>query len=437
MILILPLKGLILFLDYILIYKLSLMKKVVWYISKYFSCPSENTPGSRGFSLLEGMAKKNIETIAIVSDSNNVAEVPVLDMPVSQEELNGVKVIWLKTMKYGAAKSINRILSWFHFEWNLFFLNKKNLEKPDVIIVSSLSLLTLFNGFLLKKKYKCRLVFEVRDIWPLTITEEGGFSVSNPFVMLLAFVERLGYKHSDAIVGTMPNLGEHVKQVLGYERAVHCIPMGAYDDLLNPKYEVLPKGYVEENLPTDKFLVIYSGTVGITNYLDVFFKCAEKLEGNKTIHFVVLGSGALLDEYKEKYNDLTNLNFAPRVKKNQVLSVLNYADLLFFSVFPSKVWNYGQSLNKVIDYMASGKPIIASYSGYPSMINEAGCGVFTPAGDVKSLATEIVRFSEMNQEERVAIGGKGKEWLEENRKYSKLADDYLKILFPEQALVNG
>ncbi|WP_344963429.1 glycosyltransferase family 4 protein [Oceanisphaera sediminis] len=407
------------------------MKRTVWYISKYFSCPSVTSPGSRGFSLLEGMAKKNIQPIAIVSDSNNVAEVPELYKTVTHQELNGVKLVWLKTMRYGAAKSLSRVLSWFHFEWNLLFLNKKNIANPDVIIVSSLSLLTIFNGLILKRKYKCKLVFEVRDIWPLSITEEGGFSNCNPFVMLLAFAERLGYKYADAVVGTMPNLGEHVKQVLGYERTVDCIPMGAYEELFDPAHEPLPDCYVKKHLPLDKFLVVYSGTVGITNNLDVFFQCAKKLESNSAIHFVVLGSGSLLDYYIDKYSALSNLSFAPRVKKNQVLSVLQYADLLYFSVYPSKVWDYGQSLNKVIDYMAAGKPIVASYSGHPSMIDEAGCGVFVPAGDIDLLAAEIVRFSEMPNNERIAMGSQGKTWLAEHRTYTKLADDYINILFPE------
>ncbi len=33
-------------------------------------------------------------------------------------------------------------------------------------------------------------------------------------------------------------------------------------------------------------------------------------------------------------------------------------------------------MNKVVEYMLAGKPIIASYTGYPSMINEAECGYF-------------------------------------------------------------
>ena len=35
---------------------------------------------------------------------------------------------------------------------------------------------------------------------------------------------------------------------------------------------------------------------------------------------------------------------------------------------------FGVSSNKWIDYMYSAKPVIISYSGYKSLINDPGCG---------------------------------------------------------------
>jgi glycosyltransferase involved in cell wall biosynthesis len=94
----------------------------------------------------------------------------------------------------------------------------------------------------------------------------------------------------------------------------------------------------------------------------------------------------------------------------------------------SKVWQYGQSLNKVIDYMMAGKPVVASYTGFPSMINEANCGTYVPAGDVAALKDEIARYARMETQERLLIGARGKAWLIENRSYDKLAKEYLGII---------
>jgi glycosyltransferase involved in cell wall biosynthesis len=346
------------------------------------------------------------------------------------QDVDGIQLCWVRTMKYSAAKSMRRILSWLHFEWRMLLMPNQKFKKPDVVVVSSLSLLTIMNGLLWKIRYKCQLIFEVRDIWPLTIVEEGGFKPWNPFVLVLGVIEHIGYKYADAIVGTMPNLGEHVHKVLGYSKATHCIPMGV-DQLMLGAVEELPQNYVEQNFPKNKFIVAHIGSIGITNALDTFLECAQNMKDHNGVHFLVVGDGDLRNGYIEKYKHLDNLIFAPRVSKAMVQSVLARCDLLYFSVHVSKVWQYGQSLNKVIDYMMSGKPIVASYSGYESMINEANCGVYVEAGNVFELQKQIESFADMNKSEREDIGKRGKEWLITHRQYKKLAVDYENILLKQ------
>ena len=141
------------------------MKKKIWYISKYCEIGNKDSIGSRGWMLMKNFAKKGHEILIITSDhqnelySNNYY--PKLKKIFKKD---GVKIILLNTFKYSISKSISRIISWFDFEINLLSLNKKFLPKPDIIIVSSLSLLTILNGILLKKKFRCKLVFEIRDI---------------------------------------------------------------------------------------------------------------------------------------------------------------------------------------------------------------------------------------------------------------------------------
>ena len=405
------------------------MLKTIWYISKYVVPPRVDSVSGRGFLLMREFAKLGFQSVILTSDSNALVSIPVLEKPYQKELIDGVQVWWLRTMRYEVAKSFRRILSWLDFEWRLWRMPKESLFKPDVIIVSSLSLLTVLNGFWLKRKYQCRLVFEVRDIWPLTLTEEGGFSRLNPLVLALGWIEKWGYKYSDAVVGTMPNLAEHVADILGRTKPTSCIPMGVDEASLVSGMKLTP-GYAEKNIPVDKFIVAHAGTIGITNALDIFFECAAKMQGNTKVHFLIVGDGNLRAHYQKRYSFLHNLTFAPRVPKTMVQAVLARCDLLFFSVHISKVWHFGQSLNKMIDYMLAGKPVVASYTGYQSMINEAESGSFIPAGDVEALQVEVQRYFKMPVKERSQIGARGRNWLIANRTYSKLAQDYLKILFP-------
>ncbi len=403
------------------------MKKTIWYISKYFRTKTKNSIGGRSWSLLKEFALRDHQIIVIRSDSNANLDLNKIQSTPKDIFVEKMRIITLRTIKYQIAKSFKRVLSWFHFEWNLICLKKKKLPNPDIIIVSSPSILTILNGIILKKKFECKLVFEVRDIWPLTLVEDGKFSWNNPLIKFLALIERFGYKFSDLIVGTMPKLDVHVKKVMGYSKSVKCIPMGFDPDILN-KMEDINHEYIDQFLKPNDFNVIYAGTIGISNALEVFFKAADILKSEAKLNFVVIGDGPLKQEYIKKYSHLKNLIFAPKINKNQVQTALSYASVLFFSVHKSNLFQYGQSLNKVIDYMASKKPIIACYSGYQSMINESNCGYFVPAEDAQKLVDKIRELKNTPYTERNLIGARGLSWLLKNRSYKKLADDYLKFI---------
>lgn len=407
------------------------MSACVWYISKYAALPPLGKVGTRGFLIMREMAKAGNACVILTSNSNHLNPTPSIEGAHRIETIDGVQVCWIRTLQYQGVKSLGRILSWLDFEWRLWRLPKNHLPRPDAIIVSSLSLFTIFNGLMLRRQYGCRLVFEVRDIWPLTIIEEGGFSPRNPFVMALAMIERMAYRRSDAIVGTMPNLAEHVNDVIGTSPPVFCVPFGL-DEALLEAGEPLPDGWTASHMPDRPFIVCHAGTIGATNALDTLFACARGMQDREDIHFLVVGEGALKAQYQAACADLPNVTFAPGVQKAMVQAVLERCQLLYFSVHPSKVWKYGLSLNKVIDYMLAGKPIVASYTGHPTMVDEAGSGTAVPAGDVEALKREILRYAAMPARDRDALGRKGRDWLLRNRRYPALANDYLQIAAPSR-----
>lgn len=401
-------------------------KRVIWYISKYVTPAYAAKVSIRGISILSELTRLNYDCTLFTSDSNHLANPPKFSEPFYQEECDNVKVVWIKTIKYKTARSLNRIFSWFHFEYNLLKTIKKHNHQPDIIIISSLSILSIISGVYLKFKYKSKLILEIRDIWPLVLIENAGFSKYNPFIFFLAFIEKIGYKYSNHIVGTMPNLQAHVKNVLKHQTVpISCIPHGFNIGDLNNFFNV-PTDYIDAYIPKYKFIICHCGSIGADNALDTFFETAAlaNFDNNSYLHFLILGDGYLKQHYTSKYAHLNNLSFAPQVHKLSVNSVLKYVDVLYFSCHNSIVQKYGQSLNKVIDYMLAAKPIIASYSGYPSMINEAECGSFIQAGDASLLYREIIKYSNFSFEKRNEMGIKGFNWVVNNRQFSQLAKQY-------------
>ena len=397
----------------------------IWIISKYASS-AEYGFESRLFAIAREFNKSGRIPVIISSDSNHLASFPRFKSLFTREILGGCETWWIKTLKYTKTASIRRVLSWLDFELKLFLMPKKRLPDPDVIIVSSLSLLTILNGIWLRRRYRCRLIFEIRDIWPLTLVEEGGYSAANPLVKLLAWVEKYGYRRSDLVVGTMPNLSAHVTAVGGDNVRCECVPFG-FDPSAFENEDALPSDYLEQHIPKDRFVIGYAGSIGLTNALETVVACATELADDDRFFFLFVGGGDRRDFFIEETKELGNVAFLPKVKRTQVQSILRQCDLLYFAVYDSPVWRFGLSLNKLIDYLMAAKPVLASYSGYESMLNEAECGEFVPAGDVASLRDAICRIAEMPSDQLAERGRSGRRWLLENRRWDLLAEQYLRI----------
>lgn len=394
-------------------------KLSIWCISKYACCPQYGF-GSKLYFIAKQFAQMGNDVVLIRSDSHHGTNYPKSRHIYNFDSENSLIKIWIKTIKYINHASILRFISWIDFDCKLFFLNRNKLKKPDVVIVSSLSLTSIVFGLFLKNKYKCKLIFEIRDIQPLILVKVVGLNKNHPIVWFLGKIEKMGYVKADLIVGTMPNLCEHVKNILGYEKECYFSPLGIPDIWENQ----IPKS----NIPIDslfpgtkKFIVGYAGSIGLDNALDPFINAIRKMTNNQDVHFVIVGSGDLKEKYAAMLKNCSNVTIGPKINREDVPYFLSKCDLLYLSAHDNEVLRYGQSLNKLIDYMMAAKPVLASYSGFPSMLNEAKSGLFIPTMNTEAIIDGLLFFKNINKKERELYGERGKKWIMTNRNYANLA----------------
>lgn len=76
--------------------------------------------------------------------------------------------------------------------------------------------------------------------------------------------------------------------------------------------------------------------------------------------------------------------------------------------------------------MYSGRPIICPYDGYPSLINDAGCGVFIEPENPELFAQTILEFASMPAGKLGRMGNRGREYLQKHLSYDGLAATYIK-----------
>jgi glycosyltransferase involved in cell wall biosynthesis len=405
------------------------MSKDIWYLSKYANVKKFGAE-TRQASFCKKFAENGYNVRLIISNSSHLySTLPEIEGRYLEHKNDNYNVTWINTLKYNKATSIRRFISWFWFEFFVMLLPiLKKYKKPDVIIASSLSIMSVLSGSFYKLFFKSKFIFEIRDIWPQTLIDLKGLSKRHPLIKLLSLVEKLGYKYSDVIVGTMPGLAEHVESVIGDSSKVHFIPQGVSLDFYRNEQVNVGPDYLNKYIPKNKFIVLYAGTFGVAYALNHVISAAKILESqDDNIHFVFLGNGLEEDKLKTQASGMKNITFAPRVMKEQVLSVLEIADVLLHSFKMEEVFKFGISPNKFVDYMYAKKPIVCMFSGHPSMINEANCGEFTPSEDPEALVDALIKYASMPKEQLDKLGMNGYNFLVEKRNFNVLAKQYMDL----------
>lgn len=350
------------------------------------------------------------------------------------EKKDGVQYLWLKTPKY-KGNGIGRVLNIFFFTARLFSNKKKILKhiNPDVVVASSTHPFDIFPAWWIAKRTKAQLVFEIHDLWPLSIIELGGMSKYHPFVCLVGIAEKIAYRVSDKIISILPKTYEHVKKMGVSIDDFSVVPNGiVMEDWKDIKESNLPKHHQEEinSLKKQgKFLVGYTGAHGVANALESFLDAAKILE-KEDISMVLIGGGQErnnLIKHAEK-NKIKNVIFLAGIPKTAIPTALEKMDALYIGLQDQALFRYGISPNKIFDYMMAGKPIIQSINAGNDPITEAKCGISISDGNAKKIAAAILNIKNMSKEERKKLGKNGQVFVKKNHSYTALSQNFIKAL---------
>ncbi len=403
------------------------MDKNILMINQYASTP-ETGIGGRHYYLAKELVKQGYRVYLVAAGYTHLLRnPPLLGKAFEIQNVDGIQFVWIKVPKYNGAHDKKRVLNWFLFAWKLLGLHRIIKNKPYAILASSPAPFLFLSAKRLAKKFGAKLIFEVRDIWPLTLIELGGYSSSNLFIRLMQWVEDKAYRESDIVISNLPNAVEHMASRGMKKSKFYWIPNGI---CLEEMKNIQPlQDNVLEQLPNDKFIIGYAGTVGLANALDVFLQAAGLLKDKKDIVFVIVGDGQEKERLVKQYEKFKNILFISSIPKKQVQSMLELFDICYIGWQKKEIYNYGVSANKLFDYMYSKKPILHSYSGKTNIVELANCGFSVEAENPKAIADAILKLKAMSPAQRVEMGSNGKNYVLANHDYSKLAERLAKIIF--------
>lgn len=403
------------------------MPKKIWIINQYTSTNRlKGRSGQRLFYLGKEFIKKDFDVTLITTAFNhlrieNHQTKRKYDL-VNEEELN---ILLVRCLEYQKSIGIKRILNWFIFLYRLFFIPKKMISKPDIIVVSSLSLLPILFAVYIQSRYKVKFILEIRDIWPLSLVELKGFSKYNPLVLFLSWIEMLGYKKANHIVSVLSRTDIHIANRLGHKN----FKFTWISNGVNIDKEALVEPLTKElkaKIPKDKFVIGHAGAMGLPNALDVIVECMSRFRGSN-VYLCLVGKG---DERESliKLADLNpNIIFLDQIPKSQIQSFLCKCDALYIGGRNVEIYKYGVSPNKLFEYMYASKLVISPVYTETNPIVLSKNGIPVIPEDVDDLERVIHQVLKMNITERERMGERGKKYLLNHFTYQKLSEKYIKI----------
>ncbi|MBI4375225.1 MAG: glycosyltransferase family 4 protein [Elusimicrobia bacterium] len=324
------------------------------------------------------------------------------------EEIDGIRVVWLRTIHY-EGNGLMRGLNMLSNAWRSLQVSRILSDRPDVVIGPSVPLGTGWAASRIARTKKASFVFEVRDVWPIALVDDGSLSRYSPVYYAFRYIEKMLYRRAQRISATMPFVARHVFEGGGDPGKVVWIPNGVALERF-AGFEGYSGG---GKLP---LVVMYVGGFGAAHDVITVVRAAAILQrkGNDKFRFVIVGNGVKRPECEREasLNKLINIEFRNPVPKADVPKIQREADIFVACVLNSAAYRFGLNLNKIFDYFASGRPVIFAGKTPNDPIAETGAGFSIPPEDPEAMVEALEKYLEMHPAERIAMGKRGRAWVE-------------------------
>src|SRR5437667_281232 len=204
-------------------------------------------------------------------------------------------------------------------------------------------------------------------------------------------VNRYLLREADAVVA----LGERMRRRLVEEKGadpprVDVIHNWADCEAIVPGAR--DNGFSRAHGLDDRFVVMHSGNVGLSQNLDVAIEAAARLQSRERLVLVVVGNGARRAALERDVarRGLSNVRFLPYVPKELLHESFATADAFLVSLKPGLEGYIVPS--KLYGILAAGRPFVAAVDPsceVATIATEHSCGVVAPPGDPDALASAI------------------------------------------------
>lgn len=352
---------------------------------------------------------------------------------LKEEIEDGVPFVYINTPTYTQKQAeprgkVRNIWAFVHK------LSQKSMElanryTPAVVIAASTYPFDCYPARKIAKKAGAALIYEIHDLLPLSLTELHNFKRKSAVVKLIKLSQKSAVKSASAVVSVISHADRYLNELGINVNRYSFIPNGI--NTQHPETSQHPRAHldaIKKYKKSGKFVVLYLGDFMEANRVENLITAAKKMTAE--IQVVLVGNGADRVDLKKQAAQahINNVHFLDRVPKVCVQEILSMGDCLYLATKNSVLYDYGLGMNKIYDYLLSGRPIIFATDNEENPVSAAGCGVVVKPEDIDDLIRGIAGLRALSDEERTALGERGRAYCQLNHDYRRIAEQFLEVM---------
>lgn len=313
---------------------------------------------------------------------------------VSKETVEQIKVWRLLRYVPKHPSSIKRILHELSFGAHAF-LQALFIKTDLVICISPPLILGFFAVFISRFKRK-PLWFYVQDIQPDAAIRLNMLQ-NKPLLFVLKAMEKFIYRFSEKVLVLCEEMKDNIVAKGLSPAQIEIVPLAVDTDefALTRDLPSAQSKFRQANNLNDKFIVIYSGNLGVKQEPQILVEAAKLLKDQSDIFFAIVGDGAEQESVASMIKEyaLTNIKLFPLVERKDFADLLCAADILICTM-KEEVSSFSVP-SKVYTYLAAKRPIVVSAareSAAANLISKHDLGFLIEPGSASDIAKQVLEI---------------------------------------------
>jgi colanic acid biosynthesis glycosyl transferase WcaI len=344
------------------------------------------------------------------------------------ETRNGVLIqrsyIWVKPKP----SLLDRVLLDGSFVLSSFFQALRGW-RPDVILLTVPPLPVCLPAALLGTIYGCPIVLNVQDILPEAAVHVGLLR-NKTMIRVMEWLERFSYRTAHTVSVIAEGFIENLINKGVPAQKITCIPNWVDTQFIRPLDKV-HNAFRKTHGLQDKFVVMYSGNIALTQGLETVVEAAVRLQHHPEIAFVIVGEPKAIAKLQEYCNacGATNVRLLPFQPREKLPEMLAAADVGLIVQKRNVVSFNMPSKTQVL--LASGRAIVASVPSTGSAakaIEKSRGGIVVPPENPEELAACLLDLYK-NPDLVEKLGYQGRQFAIERYSFEQALSQYENLFY--------